>query len=140
MFKLLSALKDRTESEKGPEEDIHTDPDAKVGDTRIYVRPMGEIFGYDSDHVVDQFMVSRQRYRSNATYHNGKKHYGWMEGRTIFRGTPEDWESVKSNPKNHFEDIPIQWDEIVDHVDAFLELHGDQLNVPEYPHGVLKLD
>lgn len=139
MFGILSRLS-KDNSDNGPCEDQHQDENACVGDTRIYVRPSGEIWGYDKDVAKGKFRVSRQNYQENATFQNGKKSYAWREGRTIFRGSPSEWNSVKNNPENHFTDIPVIWDDIVEHVDNFLEIHSEYLDCEEYPHGVLKTD
>lgn len=140
MFEISSLLTGGSDADCGPDEHKHGDSNADVGDKRIYARPLGEVIGYDSEHVRNQFIVTRQLYSKNATYRNGKKHYGWNEGKTLFRGTPSEWEDCKKNPEEHFERIPTGWNEIAEHVDTFLELHEDQLGISEYPHGVHQVE
>lgn len=124
--------------EEPSEEELHEELDASIGDTRIYVRPMGEVFEY-SEQFAGKFFVTRQRYKQTATHSTGAKYYGWREGKTLFRGTVEEWEAVKAAPGEHFTDIPAEWEEVVAHVDGFLDIHGNQLDTKEYPHGVLNL-
>ena len=128
-----------SEPDNGPNEDIHEDENANIGDKRYYVRPMGEIFGYDKDLCSDKIYLDRQTYRKNATYGNGKKSYAWMSGKTIFRGSIEEWEQVKENPEEHFQDIPVEWNKIVKHVDNFIDIHKENINNKTYPHGVMNI-
>lgn len=122
-----------------PDEDQHQDENAEIGDKRIQVVPLGEIFGYDVDRINGMFTIERQVYKWTATYSNGNKAYGWRSDRPLFRGTPEEWRSIKDNPEDKFEDIPANWDEIVDHTEQFLEIHEGQLDSPEYPHSTMKI-
>lgn len=140
MLSVLSRLAGGSDDDNLPDEDVHEEPNADIGDKRISAVPMGEIFGYDSDVAQGKFIVTREYYGETATYGNGVKHYGWRKGKTLFRGTPEEWRQAKANPERYFEDIPVVWNEITAHVDAFLDLHEDQLDTAEYPHSTLNLD
>ena len=136
-FKKLWAGDD---SDVGPIEDTHEDENAQIGDTRYYVQPMGEIMGYDSEGDRKRIHVSRQKYAENGVYKNGNKHYMWKKSKRIFKGSIEEWEQVKENPEEHFQDIPVEWEKIIEHVDNFIDINREYLNLKEYPHSVLKIN
>ena len=100
---------------------------------------MGEIFGYDSDVINNEFVIHRQVYRETATYGSGYKHYGWRTKDTLFKGSTSKWRDIKDNPSKIMEYIPHNWDEIVEHTDNFLEIHEDYIDDPNYPHSILKM-
>jgi len=127
-------------SNKGPETDQHADENAEIGDERYIIRPYGELFGYDKEHHRKRIELYKQTYKQNATFKNGKKSYGWRHSKTIFRGTVEEWEKHKNNPEKYRETIPVDWDDIVDHMDNFIEMNGEYIYRKEYPHSVLEID
>lgn len=92
MFEWLWQFKERIfeTEDTGPEEDVHQDEGANIGDERYFIRPGGELWGYDKEHHMEKIEIIRQKYQKNATFNNGKKSYGWMSSETIFRGTVED--------------------------------------------------
>lgn len=137
----VRSLLDSISSEEEYEitDDQHGDEDAEVGDMRIQVVPRGEIFGYDSDIELNAFQIHRQQYQKTATYASGAKHYNWRTRDTLFRGTPEEWREIKDNPGKVMQDIPRNWKDIVEHTDAFLEIHEEYLDSKEYPHSLMDL-
>jgi hypothetical protein len=116
------------EDSKGPDEDIHSDPDANIGDERYHIKPHGELFGYDNEHHVKKLELYRQKYKTSGTFHNGKKSYDWQHSKTIFQGTVEEWEEMKANPEKHRESIPVDWDKLVDHMDNFIKMNGEYIS------------
>lgn len=136
---IVNALPSTDSDPSGPESDVHEDESAEVGDLRVQVVPLGEIFSYDDSFASGKIYVGRQRYKKTATYRNGSEHYGWFSDRKVFVGTPEEWRSVADNPESKYDDIPAQWDTIVAHVNSFLDMHEDQLNSKEYPNSVKNL-
>lgn len=125
-------------SNKGPDEDLHEDENAEIGDERYIIIPYGELFGYDKEHHRKNIELAKQKYRKNGTYTNGKKSYGWLHSKTIFRGTVEDWNKMKNNPEKYRESIPVDWDKLVQHMDNFIEMNGSYIYREEYPHSVLE--
>jgi len=128
------------DTDNGPEEDIHQDENATVGDTRYRVIPMGKIFNYDIESHHNQIYVYEERYRETATYNNGNHHYDWMNSDTIFRGSIEKWNRIKNEPEEYRKTIPVHLNEIVNQVDLFIEKNGEYITREEYPHSIIKIN
>ena len=126
------------ESPDGPVEDQHEDENAAVGDTRIKVVPRGEVWGYDKDFARGEIVLRREKYKKSATYSTGAEHFSWRHERTLFQGTPDKWRQIKDSPEQLMDDVPWNWDQIVEHVDSFLEENGDTLDSPDYPDSTLQ--
>lgn len=115
-----------------PEEDIHKDNMADVGDMRYYIQPMGEIMGYDVEGDRKRISVLKQVYDETAVYTNGNKHYAWKRESAVYEGPISDWDTVKNNPEDHFGEIPENWRELVKRVDRFIDKHGNDINKEDY--------
>lgn len=140
MFEMLSRLWNG-EKDDGPDGPVHSDPEAEIGDERYRIRPGVELWGYDPDKKREKITIMKQVYSKTGTHSNGEKYYGWRSrGSDIFRGTVEEWQQVKENPENYMDCIPVDWDEIVDHMDNFIEMNGEYIYRPEYPHSILEIE
>lgn len=138
MLEWLSKFGSENE-QTGPTDDIHNGPNADIGDERYYIRPDIELWGYDKDKKRDEITLLKQTYSKTGTHSNGCEYYDWCGGKQIFRGTVEEWKKVKANPEEYRESIPVDWDEIVEHMDNFIEMNGEYIYKQEYPHSVLEI-
>jgi len=141
MRKILSKLLSKNETDDGPDGDVHSDPDANIGDERYRIRPGVELWGYDPNKKRENITIMKQVYSKSGTHSNGAEYYDWRsKGDNIFRGTVEEWGEVKENPEEYMDCIPVDWDEIVEHMDNFIEMNGEYIYRKEYPHSILEID